>query len=83
MSTTRTTAALGSLSVDSGLAMTADLPSPTLSARQSEAALRVSQAALQKQLTDERQRYHLEESDKDDLWNLGSVTRSRTIPELD
>ena len=52
----------------------------------SEAALRVSQAALQKQLTDKRQRYEairLEESDKDDLWNLGSVTRSRTIPELD
>ena len=65
-----------------------DLPSPTLSAKESEAALRVSQAALHKQFTDKRQRYEaicLEESDKEmtDLRNLGSVTRSRTIPELD
>ena len=36
-----------------------------------------------KVVTDKRQHYdviRLEESDKDDLWNLGSVTRSRTIP---
>ena len=70
----------------SGLAKTTDLPSPILSARASEVALRVSEAALHEQLTDERQRHEaLEESDKEmtDLRNLGSVTRSRTIPELD